>query len=271
MSAKTLLLKGVTALVGVTAILFVAATPHHDVNVEKEEWSFQGFFGKFDRPQIKRGFQVYQEVCAACHSLNLLAYRNLQDIGFSETEVKDVAASVTIMDGPNDEGEMFERPGKPSDTFKAPFANEQAARAGNNGALPPDFSLLARSRAGKGFFAYEGADYIHGVLTGYKEPTEEELKELSGGKVTEGMNYNEGFAGHQIAMPAPLAEGGVTYADGTQATIEQMSRDVAVFLTWAGEPNYESRLHTGLRAMLFLIAFTLIVYAAKRKIWAKIH
>lgn len=264
MSAKSLLLKGITALVGITAVLFVAATPHHDVHVEKEEWSFEGFFGKFDRPQLHRGFQVYKEVCSACHSLNLVSYRNLQDIGFSENAVKEIAASVTVTDGPNDEGEMFDRPGKPSDHFKAPFANEQAARAANNGALPPDFSLLARSRAGKGFGAYEGADYIHGVLVGYKEPP-------AGFHLTEGMNYNEGFAGHQIAMPNPLSEGAVTYEDGTTATVEQMSRDVSVFLTWAGEPNYESRLHTGLRAMLFLIVFTLIAYAAKRKIWAKIH
>jgi ubiquinol-cytochrome c reductase cytochrome c1 subunit len=266
MGAKTLLLKGITALVGVTAVLFVAATPHHGVHVEKEEWSFQGFFGKFDQAQLHRGFQVYKEVCSACHSMNLLSYRNLQEIGFSESQVKEIAASVTVMDGPNDAGEMFERPGKPSDHFHAPFPNEQAARASNNGALPPDFSLIARSRAGAGFGAYEGADYIHGVLVGYREPTAEEKA-----KMPEGMYFNEGFNGHHIAMPPPLSEGGVTYEDGTQATVEQMSRDVAVFLTWAGEPNYENRIRTGLKAMLFLVAFTLIAYAAKRKIWANIH
>lgn len=196
--------------------------------------------------------------------MNLLSYRNLQDIGFSEGKVKEIAASVTVMDGPNDAGDMFERPGKPSDHFKAPFANEQAARASNNGALPPDLSLIARSRAGAGFGAYEGADYIHGILTGYKEPP-------AGFHLTEGMNYNEGFVGHQIAMPNPLSDGAVTFEDGTEASVEQMSRDVAVFLTWAGEPNYESRIRTGLKAMLFLVAFTLIAYAAKRKIWASIH
>ena len=264
MGAKTLLLKGITALVGVTAVLFVAASPKHDVHVEKEAWSFQGFFGKFDQAQLHRGFQVYKEVCSACHSMNLLSYRSLQEIGFSEAQVKEIAAGVTVMDGPNDEGEMFERPGKPSDRFKAPFANEQAARAGNNGALPPDLSLIARSRAGKGFGAYEGADYIHGVLTGYKEPP-------AGFHLTDGMNYNEGFAGHQIAMPNPLSEGAVTFEDGTQATVDQMARDVSAFLTWAGEPNYESRIRTGLKAMLFLVAFTLIAYAAKRKIWARVH
>jgi ubiquinol-cytochrome c reductase cytochrome c1 subunit len=264
MSAKSLLLKGITALVGITAVLFVAASPKHEVHVEKESWSFQGFFGKFDRPQLARGFQVYKEVCSACHSMNLLSYRNLQEIGFSEAAVKEIAASVTVMDGPNDDGDMFERPGKPSDRFKAPFANEQAARAGNNGALPPDLSLIARSRAGAGFGAFEGADYIHGILTGYEEPPADF-------KLTEGMNYNKGFAGHQIAMPNPLSDGAVTYADGTQASVDQMARDVSVFLTWAGEPNYESRIRTGLKAMLFLVAFTLIAYAAKRKIWARVH
>jgi ubiquinol-cytochrome c reductase cytochrome c1 subunit len=264
MSAKSLLLKGITALVGITAVLFVAASPKHEVHVEKESWSFQGFFGKFDRPQLARGFQVYKEVCSACHSMNLLSYRNLQEIGFSEAAVKEIAASVTVMDGPNDEGDMFERPGKPSDRFKAPFANEQAARAGNNGALPPDLSLIARSRAGAGFGAFEGADYIHGILTGYEEAPADF-------KLTEGMNYNKGFAGHQIAMPNPLSDGAVTYADGTQASVDQMARDVSVFLTWAGEPNYESRIRTGLKAMLFLVAFTLIAYAAKRKIWARVH
>ncbi len=264
MGAKTLLLKGITLLVGVTAVLFVAATPKHEVHVEKESWTFQGFFGKFDRAQLARGFQVYKEVCSACHSMNLMSYRNLQEVGFSEAKVKEIAASVTVMDGPNDAGDMFERPGKPSDTFKAPFANEQAARASNNGALPPDLSLIARSRAGKGFGAYEGADYIHGVLTGYEEAP-------AGFHLNDGMNYNKGFAGHQIAMPNPLSGGAVTYEDGTQASVDQMARDVAVFLTWAGEPNYESRIRTGLKAMLFLVAFTLIAYAAKRKVWASIH
>lgn len=264
MGAKSLLLKGITALVGITTVLFVAAAPQHGVHVEKESWSFQGFFGKFDRPQLARGFQVYKEVCSACHSMDLMSYRNLQDIGFSEGKVKEIAASVTVMDGPNDAGDMFERPGKPSDRFKAPFANEQAARASNNGALPPDLSLIARSRAGAGFGAYEGADYIHGILTGYKDAP-------AGFALNDGMSYNEGFVGHQIAMPNPLSDGAVTYEDGTEASVEQMSRDVAVFLTWAGEPNYENRIRTGLKAMLFLVAFTLIAYAAKRKIWASIH
>jgi len=245
MKKRSILLNGLT-------LLFIAAEPREhlpgdpkEIEIPKEHWSFQGFFGKFDDAQLKRGFQVYHEVCSACHSMNLMSYRNLAQIGFSEDEVKDIAAAVQVTDGPNDAGEMFERPGKPSDPFKAPFPNDQAARAANNGALPPDMSLLARSRAGKGFTGYEGADYIHAILTGYKE-------ELPAGfKLGDGMNYNEFFHGHQIAMPQPLTDGAVTFADG--------------------EPNLESRHLTGLKAVLFLIVFTLLFYAAKRKVWSKLH
>jgi ubiquinol-cytochrome c reductase cytochrome c1 subunit len=254
MQKRSILLNGMAAVAAVVAVLFIAADPHHDVHIEKEQWSFQGFFGKFDHAQVRRGFQVYQEVCSACHSMDLLAYRNLQTIGFSEDEVKSIAESVQVMDGPNDAGEMFERPGKASDAFRAPFPNEQAARAANNGALPPDLSLIARSRAGKGFLGYEGADYLHALLTGYKEPPADF-------QLQEGMSYNEAFHGHQIAMPQPLSGD----------TLEEQSRDVSVFLTWAGEPNLEARHLTGLKVMLFLVVFTLLFYAAKRKIWSRIH
>lgn len=264
MTIRSILLNAMAVVAGLTAVLFIAAAPHEEVEVEKQEWSFQGFFGHFDHAQMKRGFQVYKDVCSACHSMNLLAYRNLQDIGFSEEEVKEIAASVQVTDGPNDAGDMFDRPGKPSDRFKAPFANEQAARAANNGALPPDFSLIARSRAGKGFLTFEGADYIHGVLIGYGEPPADM-------KMSDGMNYNKGFKGHQIAMPQPLTDGAVTFADGSPNDLDHEARDVAAFLTWAGEPNLENRKRTGLKVMLFLVAFTLIAYAAKRKVWAKIH
>lgn len=265
MSAGSLVLKGVTALVGLTAVLFVAASPYHPVDVEKEDWSFQGFFGKFDKPQLQRGFQVYQEVCAACHSMELMRYGNLTEIGFTEAQVKEIAAAVTVTDAlPDEAGDPQERPGRPSDKFKAPFANANAARASNNGALPPDLSLIARSRAGIGFGAYEGADYLHGLLVGYKEPP-------AGFELADGMAYNTGFNGKQIAMPNPLSDDRVTYADGTKATVDQMSRDVSVFLTWAGEPNYENRIYTGMKAMLFLIVFTLIAYAVKRRVWAKVH
>jgi ubiquinol-cytochrome c reductase cytochrome c1 subunit len=256
MQKRSILLNGMAIVSAVVAVLFIAASPeeHGGEPIPKEQWSFQGFFGKFDREQVKRGFTVYREVCSACHSMNLLAYRNLEQIGFSEDEVKEIAASVQVTDGPNDAGEMFERDGKPSDHFKAPFPNEQAARAANNGALPPDLSLIARSRAGKGFLGYEGADYIHAILTGYEDPPADF-------QLGDGMSYNKYFRGHQIAMPQPLS--------GDE--LEQQSRDVSAFLTWAGEPNLEARHLTGLKAVLFLVVFTLLFYAAKRKIWSRIH
>jgi ubiquinol-cytochrome c reductase cytochrome c1 subunit len=254
MQKRSILLNGLALVTAVVAVLFISASPHEEVDIPREQWSFNGFFGKFDQAQVKRGFQVYHDVCSACHSMKLVSYRNLAQIGFSEDEVKEIAAGVQITDGPNDAGEMFERPGKASDAFKSPFPNDEAARAANNGALPPDMSLLARSRAGKGFTGYEGADYIHAILTGYKEPPADF-------KLGDGMNYNEYFHGHQIAMPQPLS--------GDE--LEQQSRDVATFLTWAGEPNLEARHLTGIKAVLFLVVFTLLFYAAKRKIWSRIH
>lgn len=264
MPIRSLLLWAFTALFGATAVMFIMASPTEHVEVEEQHWSFQGFFGTFDQAQLKRGHQVYKDVCAACHSMDLLAYRHLEEIGFTEDEVKEIAASVQVTDGPDDTGEMFERPARPSDTFKAPFPNEQAARAANNGALPPDLSLIAKSKAGKGFGAYDGADYVFSVLTGYVDPP-------AGFVMTEGMNYNKAFKGHQIAMPAPLAEGSVTYADGTEATVEQQAKDVSAFLTWAAEGNLENRHRTGIKTFIFLVALTLFAYAAKRRIWAKVH
>jgi len=222
-------------------------------------WSFDGFFGTYDRGALKRGAQIYKEVCAACHSMGQLYYRNLLNIGLSEDEVKAIAASVQVADGPNDAGEMFERPGKLSDHFKAPFPNEEAARAANNGALPPDLSLITKARHG-------GADYVYSILTGYAETP-------AGFQLAEGMNYNKAFerGAFQIAMPQPLADNAVTYADGTPATLDQEARDVAQFLTWAAEPELEARKKTGIRAVLFLVILTLLFYAAKRKVWARVH
>ena len=264
MKKRSILLNGMTLVAGLVAVLFIAASPYEEVDIPRQDWSFTGFFGKFDQAQLKRGFTVYKDVCSACHSMKLAYYRNLEQIGFSEAEVKDFAASVQVTDGPNDAGDMFERPGKPSDHFKSPFANDEAARAANNGALPPDMSLLARSRAGKGFMGYEGADYIHAILTGYKEAP-------SGFKLGDGMNYNEYFKGHQIAMPQPLTDGAVEFADGASNKLDDEAKDVAAFLTWVGEPNLEARHLTGLKVVLFLVVFTLLFYAAKRKIWSRIH
>jgi ubiquinol-cytochrome c reductase cytochrome c1 subunit len=236
---------------GGTALAAEAPTP------PELHWSFQGIFGTYDRAALARGFQVYKEICSACHSMNLMHYRNLQDIGFSEDQVKQIAASVQVTDGPNDAGDMFERPGRPSDTFKPPFANENAARAANNGALPPDLSLIVKARKG-------GADYVHGILTGYSDPPADM-------KMAEGMNYNKYFPGHQIAMPPPLSDGAVTYPDGTKATVDQMASDVSNFLTWASEPKLEERHFIGVKSVLFLIVLTVLLYGAKRKIWAAVH
>ncbi|MET1025971.1 MAG: cytochrome c1 [Dongiaceae bacterium] len=265
MGIGSVVLKAATVVVGAAAVLFIAAEQGGHVDIPKEEWSFQGFFGTYDQAQLKRGFQIYSEVCSGCHSLNLLSYRNLENIGFSDDEVKTIAAKVQVQnEDPNDQGEMFQRPGKPSDHFHPPFPNEQAARAANNGALPPDMSLLAKSRAGKGFGGYAGADYIHALMTGYVQPPADF-------KVSPGMNYNKYFKGHQIAMPQPLQDNSVTYTDGTPATLDQEGRDIATFLTWASESELEQRKATGLKAMLFLVVFTLLAYAAKRKVWKHIH
>lgn len=264
MSKGRIVLVLATIIVGLAAVSMVAANPVAHSTVHAQSWSFTGFFGRFDQAQLKRGYQVYKDVCAGCHSMDLVAYRDLQDIGFTEDEVDAFAAEVQVQDGPDDTGAMFERPGRASDRFKAPFANEQEARASNNGAYPPDLSLIAKSRAGAGFLGYEGADYLHSLMVGYEEPP-------AGVTIPEGMFYNHAFKGHQIAMPPPLSEGGVTYADGTEATLDQQAKDIAAFLTWTAEGNLDERHRTGIKAVLFLVIFTLLVYTVKRRVWANVH
>ncbi len=219
-------------------------------------WKFSGAFGTVDRQAVQRGYQVYKEVCAACHSMNLLSYRNLQAIGFSEAEVKAIAAQYTVKDGPNDSGEMFDRPARPSDRFASPFANEKAARAANGGALPPDLSLITKAR-------FDGTNYVYSLLTGYQEPPADLV-------LAEGMNYNPYFTNGQIAMPSPLSDGTVTYSDGTPATVDQMSKDVAQFLQWAAEPEMEQRKHMGIKVMLFLAITTLLFIVAKKRVWSQL-
>ena len=247
----------------VAAALFGAVAVAPSVTWAKEialpegHWSFQGIFGTFDRAAARRGFQIYKEVCSACHSMNLLRYRNLEAIGFTEDEAKAIAASFQVPGEPDDSGDVKDRPAKLSDAFKAPFANEQAARAANNGALPPDLSVINKARKG-------GADYVHAILTGYGEAPADL-------KLQEGMNYNKYFVGHQIAMPQPLSDNSVTYADGTPATLDQEARDVATFLAWAAEPELEERHFTGVKTILFLIVLSALLYAIKRKVWAAVH
>ncbi len=220
------------------------------------KWSFDGLFGSFDRAALRRGFQVYTEVCSACHSLRLVHYRNLTAIGFSEDQVKAIAAEVEVTDGPDAEGEMFDRPALPSDRFVSPFPNDNAARAANNGALPPDLSLVTKSRIG-------GPDYIHGLMVGYRDAPDDM-------EMSEGMEYNMYFPGHQIAMTAPLSDDLVEYADGTEATVPQMAKDVTNFLVWAAEPELEERKRMGVKVVLFLLLLTGMLFAVKRAIWSNV-
>lgn len=222
------------------------------------KWEFDGIFGRFDRASIQRGYQVYKEVCSACHSLKLLSYRNLQDIGFSEAEVKQIASEYLVADGPNDDGEMFERPGLPSDKFASPYANEQAARAVNGGAYPPDLSLIVKAR-------HDGANYVYSLLNGYSDAPE-------GFELASGKNYNRYFEGRQIAMPAPLTDDGqVEYKDGTYATKEQMAIDVVNFLQFAAEPETEYRKKMGVRTLIFLAILLSLLVCVKKMIWKKVR
>lgn len=222
------------------------------------DWSWNGPFGTFDRGALKRGTQVYLEVCASCHSAKLVAYRNLMEIGFSEDEVKKIAADFEVVDGPNEDGEMFNRPATLSDKFAQPYPNDNAARAANNGALPPDLSLMVKARK-------DGANYLYGLMTGYRDEPPE------GFKLSDGMQYNTVFPGHQIAMPSPIFEDGVEYADGTKASVDQMSKDITTFMAWTASPELEERKRMGVKVLIFLFVFTGLLIALKRKIWADVH
>ncbi len=220
-------------------------------------FSFTSLFGTVDRAAAQRGFQVYKEVCSNCHSMHLLSYRNLLELGLTAEQVRNIAATFTVPDGPNDEGAMFERPARMSDRFRRPFANDAAARTANNGALPPDLSVITKAR-------HEGPNYIYSLLTGYgQEPP-------AGVTVGDGMNYNPYFPGGQIAMGQVLNDDQVEYADGTNASADQMARDVVTFLAWASEPEMEARRQMGIRVLVFLAIAGLLAYGVKRKIWAEL-
>lgn len=220
-----------------------------------------GPFGKFDRQQLQRGFQVYKEVCAACHSIHLVSFRDLTEIGFTDPEVKAIAKQWPIeVPSINPEtGEAATRKATPADKFPSPFLNETAARAGNNGALPPDLSLMTKARHG-------GASYIHALLTGYHTPPAELPAANRPGPT---LHYNPYFANLNIAMPPPLtADGQVTYSDGTKASIDQMATDVAAFLVWTAEPKLENRHRTGIAVLVFLLIGTSLAFLAYRSIWS---
>ena len=226
-------------------------------SLPQHEWSFEGITGTFDRGALQRGYQVYSEVCSGCHSMKLLYYRDLIDIGFSEDQVKAIASEFTVIDGPNDEGEMFERDARPADRFISPYLNDNEARANNNGAYPPDLSVITKAKK-------DGANYIYNLLLGYKDPPADM-------EVGEGMYYNIYMAGNQIAMPQPIYDESVDYADGTNNSAEQLAEDLVVFLTWAAEPELEVRKNLGIKVILFFIILGFIIFLAKNRLWREVH
>lgn len=254
------------AALGLSGIAWASTAGQREA--EHFHWHNAGPFGTFDREAVQRGLQIYQEVCSSCHSLDLVHFRNLGEPGgpFESAEfpnandnaiVMQIAAGYMIEDGPDDAGDMFERPGVPSDAFPSPFANPQQARGSNGGALPPDLSLIIKAR-------HHGQDYVHSLLLGFNEEVPDDVH------VAPGKHYNPYFPGGVIAMAPPLFEGIVTYSDGTEATMEQMSEDIVTFLTWASDPHMEARKQMGVMVLLYLFIFAILVYIAYRQIWAKV-
>ncbi len=251
---------------GVLSVLILLVVGLHSSNAAekveylKTDWSFKGLFGKFDRGSLQRGYQVYTEVCSSCHSMKYLSYRNLAEKGgpeFSIEQAKAIAASFEVVDGPNADGDMFTRPGKLSDKFVMPYENVKAAQAANGGAYPPDMSVLVKARGG-------GANYIYSLLQGYEDPP-------AGMTLDEGVHYNKYMYGNKIKMANQLSDGLIEYADGTQATVQQMSKDVTTFLMWAAEPHLEARHQMGFKAILYLIILTILVYLSMKKIWSRVE
>jgi ubiquinol-cytochrome c reductase cytochrome b/c1 subunit len=280
-SGKAPMVSTVIALM-VAGTLFagsVQSAKAEDQDPPSQTWSFSGPVGKFDRGSLQRGLKVYKEVCSACHALSYIAFRNLADPGgpgFTTAQVASFASDYKIKDGPNDQGEMFERPGRPADYFPSPFPNEQAARAANGGAAPPDLSLITKARSyERGFpqfifdfftqFQEQGPNYVAAILQGFEKTPP------AGVTIPDGSYYNRYFPGHAIKMPPPLSDGQVTFDDGSPATVAQYAKDVATFLTWTAEPHMEARKRIGLQVFVFLILLTGLLYFTKKKVWADAH
>jgi ubiquinol-cytochrome c reductase cytochrome c1 subunit len=254
---KNNFLKLLTALVLI--MFFCGKSYSASKELLKVDWSFAGPTGKFDRSSLQRGYQVYKEVCSSCHSMKYLSYRNLGQKGgpeFSLEEVKAIAASYDIEDGPNRDGEMFTRSGRPSDHFKSPYPNDNASIAANGGAYPPDMSVLVKARPG-------GSNYIYSILMGYEEKPADFVLE-------EGVYYNKYMDGNKIKMMNPLSDDLIEYTDGTNASLDQMAKDVTTFLTWAAEPHLEARHKTGTKVMIYLILLATLVYLSMKKLWSRI-
>ncbi|MCB9973465.1 MAG: cytochrome c1 [Rhodospirillales bacterium] len=251
------------ALVSVFGLMISGTSPVAQAATGEEpphqSWSFEGPFGTYDKAALQRGFLVYKQVCSACHSMQKMHYRNLDGLGYNEDQIKTIASEFMVEDGPNDEGEFFERAARPADTFKSPFKNKKEAAYANNGIAPPDLSLMAFARHG-------GADYVYALLSqGYQPPPAGEHH------LADGQYYNIYKAGHIIAMAPPLSDGQVSYPDGSLETKEQYAHDVAQFLQYVADPKMEMRKEIGLRAMIFLFFLTLVFFIAKKKIWKKVH
>lgn len=276
-----------TAAAGMLALLPLSAfaAGGEAIHIERQKWSFGGFTGSFDNAQLQRGYQVYKEVCAACHGVKRIAFRNLAEKGgpgFPEESVKALAATFKVEDGPNDDGKMFQRPAKLSDRIPSPYKNEQEARSIHNGAYPPDLSNMAKARAientapwykhiflmardvGIGY-QEGGLDYIYALLTGYEE------KPPAGVKLSDGMSYNKAFPGNQLAMAPPLSDGIVKYEDGTPGKVENYARDVTAFLAWTADPTLEQRKSMGWIVMLYLLITAILLFIGKKRIWASAH
>lgn len=224
---------------------------------QSQDWKFSGPFGGYDKASMQRGYKVYREVCATCHSMKRVYFRNLKDLGYSEEEIKAIAAEYSVEDGPNDEGEMFDRAGLPSDAFPSPYSNDKAAAYANGGTMPPDLSLITKARA-------NGANYVHVLINGYQEPPVD-------ADIVQGKYWNKYFPGHNISMAPPLSDEQVSYEDGVPETVEQYAKDVVHFLVYASDPHMEERKSTGLRVIIFLSLFALIMYGVKKKKWKDVH
>ena len=281
LGAAALLLASAIAAAGTA---WAAGAEH--VHIERQKWSFGGFLGKFDEAQLQRGFKVYVDACARCHGLKRIAFRNLAEPGgpaFPEGAIKSLANTYQVDAEPNDQGKIVKRPAIPTDYLPSPYKNEQEARAALNGALPPDLSLITKARGVESnapFYmvpvnmlvdiatGYQeaGADYLYALLTGYVDPP-------AGTKVPDGMNYNRAFPSHMIAMPNPLTagDGFIKYDDNTPTTVENYARDVTAFLAWTADPRLEERKRIGILAMIYLLITAVLLYFAKRRIWAKAH
>jgi cytochrome c1 len=256
---RKLLTTGAIAL----ATLGIGVAAAETVELPHKEWHFQGPFGTYDRAAAQRGYQVYANVCSACHSLNMLSYRNLMELGLTENQVKGLIAEIQVPDI-GDDGSAIERTARLSDKFKKPYPNDLAAASANGGKAPPDLSVMVKAREG-------GPNYVYGILTGYvpfDKLTPEQIKESG---VTKDDNYNKVYPGHRIAMPPPLSDDKVQYADGTKATLAQEAADAVEFLAWASEPHLEDRNRTGVRVILFLLVLAGFMYAVKRQVWADKH